>query len=139
MDNCIFCKIVKGEIPSYKIYEDENFLAFLNIYPATEGYTLVIPKQHFRWVWDLNNIGEYFEVCQKVAKHFQKVSGNEGVYSMILGEEVPHAHVHIIPDADNEYIKQIHKFNEDLKEKGVIKKLEGDAAEEVLKKYRLID
>lgn len=137
MDDCIFCKIVKGEIPSYKIYENDNFLAFLNIYPATQGYTLVIPKQHYRWVWDVENIGEYFEVCQKVAKHFQKVSENDGIYSMILGEEVPHAHVHIIPDTDNKFIKEIHKFTESMKENGMVKKLESDEAEEILRRYKI--
>ncbi|MBP6866500.1 MAG: HIT domain-containing protein [Candidatus Pacebacteria bacterium] len=95
-ENCIFCKIVKGDIPSYKVYEDDKFLAFLDIFPATEGYTLVIPKEHFRWVWDVSNIGEYFEVCQKVAKHLSEVAGSP-VYSMTLGEEVPHAHVRLFP------------------------------------------
>ena len=58
--NCIFCKIISGTIPSYKIYEDVNFLAFLDIHPQTPGHAQVIPKNHHRWVWDVPNIGEYF-------------------------------------------------------------------------------
>ena len=68
-DNCIFCKIVEGYIPSYKIYETDNFLAFLDIAQFSEGHTLVIPKTHYRFVWDVPNIGEYFQVVQKVAQH----------------------------------------------------------------------
>ncbi|KKT79078.1 MAG: Histidine triad (HIT) protein, partial [Parcubacteria group bacterium GW2011_GWF2_44_8b] len=59
---CIFCKIVKGEIASCKVYEDENFLAFLDINPQSPGHTQVITKIHYRWVWDVPNAGEYFEV-----------------------------------------------------------------------------
>ncbi len=137
MDDCIFCKIVKGEIPSYKIYEDSEFLAFLDIFPATEGYTLVIPKKHYRWVWDVENIAGYFQVCQKVAKHFQKITKKDGVYSMILGEEVPHSHVRLIPDSDGNYRDRISGFITNLKDEGVITKLESEDAEKVLTKYKL--
>lgn len=137
MDDCIFCKLVAGEIPSYKIYETENFLAFLDIFPTTEGYTLVIPKKHYRWVWDVENIGEYFEVCQKVAKHYQEVTGRDGIYSMILGEEVPHAHVRIIPDKQGVFLGKISEFVDGLKSDGTIQKLEPDKAKTVLEKYKL--
>lgn len=137
MEDCIFCKIVKGEIPSYKIYEDTEFLAFLDIFPATEGYTLVIPKKHYRWVWDVENIAGYFQACQKVAKHFQKVTKNDGVYSMILGEEVPHAHVRLIPDSDGNFRNKISGFITNLKDEGFITKLESEDAKKILKKYKL--
>ena len=65
MLNCIFCKIINKEIPCTKIYEDENFLAFLDINPLSPGHTQIIPKKHYRWVWDIENIGEYFEVVKK--------------------------------------------------------------------------
>ena len=90
---CIFCKIVAGEIPSTKVYEDERFLAFLDIRPQTPGHTLVIPKQHCRWVWDVLPIGHYFEVVQKVALAQKKAFNVEIVRSQIFGEEVPHAHI----------------------------------------------
>ena len=137
MEDCIFCKIAKGEIPAYKIYEDEEFLAFLDIFPATEGYTLVIPKKHYRWVWDVDNIGGYFEVCKKLAKHYQVVINKGGIYSMILGEEVPHAHIRLIPDADGTYISKLGEFMTQLKAEGVIKKLESEEAKTILEKYKL--
>jgi len=101
MTECVFCKIVAGEIPSYKIYEDEKYLAFLDIYPSAEGHTLVIPKKHVEWVWDLpagrqevEELGEYFEVVGKIARHFREVS-RDIVRSNIDGWQVPHAHIHL--------------------------------------------
>ena len=61
MDNCIFCKIINSEIPCTKIYEDENYLAFLDVEPKSEGHTLLIPKKHYRWIYDVENFSEYFE------------------------------------------------------------------------------
>lgn len=100
MTDCIFCKIVAGEIPAYRVYEDDYFLAFLDIRPLSSGHTLVIPKEHHRWVWDVANIGEYFVVVQKVAKAIQKVSGTDEVFMKVIGEEVPHAHVWVFPNPD---------------------------------------
>jgi len=97
MNDCIFCKIAAGELPSFKIYEDENFLAFLDIRPLNPGHTLVIPKEHNRWVWDVPNIGEYMETAQKIANAQKKAFNIEKVESLILGEEVPHAHIWLIP------------------------------------------
>lgn len=94
MTDCIFCKIVSGELPSYKIYEDEKYFAFLDIFPSAEGHTLVIPKQHVEWVWDYENLGEYFEVVAKIARHYREISG-EIVRSNIDGWQVPHAHIHL--------------------------------------------
>ena len=67
MTDCIFCKIVNRELPCYKIYEDESFLVFLDIFPYVEGHVLVIPKKHYRWVWDVENVGEYFEIVERAA------------------------------------------------------------------------
>lgn len=97
MDDCVFCKIVKGEIPCYKIYEDENFLAFLDIAPFAEGHTQVIPKAHYHWVWEVPNIGEYFEVARKIANRCQKVFGDDFVASIVWGQLVAHAHIQILP------------------------------------------
>ncbi len=97
---CVFCKIVKGEIPAHKIYEDKNFLAFLDINPQTPGHTQVIPKKHYRWVWEAPNIGEYFEVVRKIAKAQQKAFNTEMIISRIVGDEVPHAHVWVFPGGD---------------------------------------
>ena len=99
-DNCIFCKIIKGEIPSYKVYEDENFFAFLDINPQSPGQTQVIPKGHHRWVWDVPNVGEYFEVVRKIAKAQQKAFDTEWILSKIVGEEVEHAHIWVFPNSN---------------------------------------
>ncbi len=96
--NCIFCKIVKGEIPSHKVYENENFLAFLSIEPESPGHTLIIPKAHYRWVWDVPNVGEYFEVAKKVALAQQKAFDTDWILSKIVGEEIPHAHIWVFPN-----------------------------------------
>lgn len=97
MENCIFCKIVSGEIPAIKIYEDEHFLAFLDIHPQTAGHTQVIPKKHYRWVWEVPNVGDYFEVVKKVALAQRKAFGTDWILSKIIGDEVPHAHVWVFP------------------------------------------
>ncbi|MFH1332353.1 MAG: HIT domain-containing protein [archaeon] len=97
MNECIFCKIVKGEIPCHKVYEDKDFFAFLDIRPLNPGHTLVIPKQHYRWVWDVPNIGKYYEVVQKIAKGIKEEFKTDYVVSMVFGEEVQHAHVWLVP------------------------------------------
>jgi histidine triad (HIT) family protein len=101
MNDCIFCKIVAGEIPSYKIYEDEKYLVFLDVFPKTTAQMLVIPKDHIEWVWDVPNLGEYYEVAGKVARHIREVS-NIPVRQMVYGFEVPHAHIQIRPGSDDD-------------------------------------
>lgn len=98
--SCIFCKIVKGELPLHKVYEDETFLAFLDIHPQSPGHTLIIPKKHYRFVWDVENIGDYFSVVQKIAKAVQKASGTDEVFMKVIGEEVPHAHVWVFANPE---------------------------------------
>lgn len=97
MDDCIFCKIVKGEIPAYKVYEDDLFFAFLDIRPLTKGNTLVIPKKHYRWVYDVPDFGQYWEVAKKIALATINNLGAERVIFLTLGMEVPHAHIRVIP------------------------------------------
>jgi len=103
-ENCVFCKIIAKQIPANVVYEDEDFLAFLDINPKSPGHTLVIPKEHYRWVWDLptdrsttQNIENYFSVVAKIANAQRKAFNQEMVLSKIVGEEVPHAHVWIYP------------------------------------------
>ncbi|WP_407175035.1 HIT family protein [Bradyrhizobium sp. STM 3562] len=96
MTECVFCKIVRGEVPSTRVYEDEDYLAFLDIRPQSPGHTLVIPKRHVRWVWDVPNAGAYFEVVWKIARAMQKAFCPE-IHASILGEEVPHAHIWLYP------------------------------------------
>lgn len=100
MNDCIFCKIVNGEIPSYKVYEDDNFFAFLDIHPQSPGHVQVIPKKHYRWVWQVPNAGKYFEVVQKIALAQQKAFDTEWILSKIIGDEVPHAHIWVFPNKE---------------------------------------
>ena len=102
MKNCIFCKIVQGEIPCYKVYEDEKFLAFLDIRPLNLGHTLVIPKKHYRWVWEVENIEEYFKVVQKIALAMKQSLETDYIVSLIFGEEVEHAHIWLVPRYEND-------------------------------------
>lgn len=102
MKECVFCKIVKREIPCFKVYENKKFLAFLDIKPRNPGHTLVIPKEHFRWVWDVPYLGEYFEVVGKIARAIKKALKTDWVVALVLGEEVPHAHVWLVPRFPND-------------------------------------
>jgi len=97
MDDCIFCKIVKGEIPCHKVYEDNDFLGFLDIKPIKKGHVLIIPKNHYRWVWDVENIEEYYKACQKVSNSLRKAFNTQQIISLVIGDEVPHAHVWLVP------------------------------------------
>jgi len=101
MTDCVFCKIVKGEIPSYKVYEDEEFLGFLDVFPKTEGHTLVIPKKHVEQVWDYPSLGKYFEVVGKIARSYRDKTGGKMVRLMIFGIDVLHAHIHLLPGKSN--------------------------------------
>ncbi len=101
-EDCIFCKIIAGEIPCNKIYEDNNILAFLDIKPLNPGHTLVIPKEHCRWVWDIKNIGKFYGTVKKIANAIRKAFKTEFLVSLVLGEEVPHAHVWLIPRFKND-------------------------------------
>lgn len=98
----LFSKIAKGEIPSYKIAEDENFFAFLDINPITKGHTLVIPKIEIDYIFDLdddtlaklNIFAKRIAIAQKKALHCKRIG------TMVIGLEVPHAHIHLIPIND---------------------------------------
>lgn len=108
MDDCIFCKIAKGEIPCHKIYEDDNSIAFLDINPVSLGHTLLIPKTHYRWVYDVQDFGQYWQVAQKIALAIKNSSLNpEYVTFLTMGNEVPHAHIHLIPRNSNDKIQPV--------------------------------
>src|SRR5579872_19444 len=100
MKDCIFCKIVNKEIPAHIVYEDDDFLAFLDIHPHTPGHVQVIPKKHYRWVWDIPNVGDYFETAKKIALAQRKVFNTDWILSKIVGDEVPHAHIWVFPNSD---------------------------------------
>jgi len=113
----IFTKIVQGEIPSYKIAEDENYYAFLDINPLVKGHTLVIPKKEVDYLFDLDNetLEGLTAFSKKVAKAIDKTIECKRVGVVVLGLEVPHAHIHLIPlqsEADACFSKPKMKFSE---------------------------
>lgn len=95
----IFTKIVNGEIPSYKIAEDEKYYAFLDINPLAKGHTLVIPKQETDYLFDLDDelLAGLMVFAKKIAKAIDKAVECKRVGVAVLGLEVPHAHIHLIP------------------------------------------
>ena len=95
----IFSKIVSGEIPSYKIHEDDKFLAFLDINPNSIGHTLCIPKEEIDQIFDLDDktLSELIIFSKKVANAIKKAVVCERVGMSVIGLEVPHVHVHLIP------------------------------------------
>ena len=95
----IFSKIIAGEIPSYKIAEEDRFYAFLDIHPMSKGHTLVVPKQETDYLFDLDDalLGDMAVFAKKVAKAIEKAVPCNRVGMMVIGLEVPHAHIHLIP------------------------------------------
>lgn len=95
----IFSRIVEGDIPSFKIFEDEQFYAFLDINPMTKGHTLVIPKIEIDYLFDLEDpiLSEMIVFSKKIAKAIEKAIPCNRVGVMVVGLEVPHAHIHLIP------------------------------------------
>ena len=94
----VFSKIIAGEIPCYKVYEDEKVLAFLDIHPETRGHTLVIPKVEVDKIYDLpeEDYEALFDVVKKIAVHMDEELGRRTLMK-VIGTDVPHAHVHLMP------------------------------------------
>lgn len=95
----IFSKIIAGEIPSYKVAEDDQFYAFLDIRPLAKGHTLVVPKQEVDYIFDLDSelLGEMMKFSQSVGLAIEKVVPCKRMGMAVLGLEVPHAHIHLVP------------------------------------------
>ena len=98
----VFTKIIQGEIPCYKIYEDDKTMAFLDIAPEAEGHTLVVPKLEVDRVYDLpdEDYQAVMATVKKLARHYEDVLG-ERMQIKVVGIDVPHAHVHILPVNEN--------------------------------------
>jgi histidine triad (HIT) family protein len=98
----IFTRIVRGEIPSYKVAEDERFFAFLDINPLTKGHTLVVPKQETDYLFDLDDrtLADMIVFAKRIARKLKEKIECKRVAVVVLGLEVPHAHIHLIPIQD---------------------------------------
>lgn len=116
MENCIFCKITTGEIPHNKVYENANFVGFLDINPINKGHTLLIPKKHLRWIEDADDatISGIFMLSKKIILAMKKGLNCDYVQVMTVGKDVPHFHVHLIPRnlADELPLEQTQKYTE---------------------------
>ena len=99
MAESIFTKIIKGEIPSYKILEDDRFIAFLDVFPIKIGHTLVVPKAQIDYLFDLDDrlLSDFMLFTKKVAQKMKKAISCERIGVAVIGLEVPHAHIHLVP------------------------------------------
>lgn len=132
MENCIFCKIIKGEIPSYKIYEDDKVYAFLDIACDAVGHTLVIPKAHCTNVLDCDKeyLDAVIEAVQKISQHYVNNCGFDGVNVLNASgksaeQSVFHLHFHIVPRKDND---GLHMWPLDGKQELDLQKIAGKLA-----------
>jgi histidine triad (HIT) family protein len=101
MSGCIFCKIVAGKIPSTKVFENERFLAFLTIEPKGPQHTLLIPKEHYRWFYELPEdiYDELFRTAKMLARELKTKTSVDYVKLLLDGKDVPRVHVHLIPSS----------------------------------------
>jgi histidine triad (HIT) family protein len=99
MPNCIFCRIVRGDIPSKNVFEDEKTLAFMDIQPKAPGHTLLIPKAHYQWFEEVpDEISDVlFRNAKQLAKDMKERGDGDYVHVSIVGTDVPHTHLHLIP------------------------------------------
>ena len=109
----VFSKIVRGELPCYKVYEDELTIAFLDIHPVQPGHTLVISKIQIEFVWDLSEVTyqAVMATTRKVAQRLKEVMGTPFIGEEVVGVDVPHAHVHLIPFSTTEEFRRIPDMN----------------------------
>jgi len=129
MENCIFCKIIKGEIPCSKVYEDKAFLAFLDIQPVSDGHILIIPKEHIIWMQEASDetISEIFKLTKKLMLAVKNGIKCDYVQVSIVGKDVPHFHIHLIPRYFGDNLPQfpVKKYKDIESSKKVLNKIIG--------------
>ena len=111
----IFTRIINGEIPCHKVYEDDDFIAFLDIHPLHDGHTLVIPKQQIDHIWDLPDdiYADLWVKSKLIATKLQLAIGTKRVGMVVEGFGVPHAHVHLIPIDSPAELKKVQNMEEE--------------------------
>ena len=109
MEECVFCKIIKGEIPSFKVFENDKVMAFADISPISPGHTLVIPKKHSENIWDISedDLTAVHGAAKIIATALKKTLGVDGVAALQLNgravhQEVMHFHLHLVPRREND-------------------------------------
>ena len=127
MENCIFCKILHGKIPCNKVYEDNDFFAFLDRDPVKPGHTLLIPKKHIIWMQESEDktIEDIFKLTKKMMLVFKKGLGCDYVQIGIYGEEIPHFHIHLIPRMFNDDLPKFTrtKYKDDKQKLEILEKI----------------
>ncbi|MCI1959389.1 MAG: HIT family protein [Clostridia bacterium] len=127
MDDCIFCKIIKGEIPSATVYEDDEFKAILDRFPANQGHVLIMPKKHIQNVFEIDpeTAGRLYTLTTKIAKVMKETIGFENMNIVqnngpVAGQTVQHFHVHLIPRYENDTVsvtwKQLELTDEQIED-----------------------
>ena len=109
-DNCLFCRIVSGELPATIVYEDENSVAFLDHRPLFPGHTLLVPREHVETLGDLpaKIVGPYFEAAQLLSRAVESAMDAEGTFVAMnnrVSQSVPHLHVHVVPRRKKDGLK----------------------------------
>lgn len=109
--SCIFCKILNGDIPSNKVFENDNFIAILDAFPANEGHTLVIPKKHFENIFEIDEetLKEGYAIAKRIASSIKKSLNMENINilqnnGVLAGQTVNHFHIHVIPRLENDTV-----------------------------------
>ncbi|MHA2357699.1 MAG: HIT family protein [Candidatus Heimdallarchaeaceae archaeon] len=132
-EDCLFCKIVKGEIPSYTLYEDEEIKVFLDIYPVSKGHCLLIPKEHFSTIYDIPEAKmNFLAKLPSIARKLKEVTQATGVNILQsnekdAGQEIFHTHFHLIPRYHNDKLMKFPPQSE----------LNKDVAEELVEKFKI--
>src|SRR6185295_126298 len=138
-DNCLFCRIVSGEVPATVVYEDKNSFAFLDHRPLFPGHTLLIPREHVETLGELptKNIGPYFEAEQLLSRAVESAMEAQGTFVAMnnrVSQSVPHLHVHIVPRRKKDGLKGFfwprtkYKSDEEMEE---VKKKIADAVKKI--------
>jgi len=130
--NCVFCDIIRGTNPHHIVYEDAEYLGFLDRYPLNPGHTQLIPKEHYRWVWDMENadVGFLFIKVKRIAKALQKVFDTEWVIADTGGIGVPHAHIHLVPRFEDD-------GHGELPDPKILREIPDNEMEEIARKVKL--
>ena len=115
MEDSIFTKIINGDIPCHKVYEDDKTFAFLDIHPLTEGHVLVIPKKQVEFVWDLNeeDYAALMASVKKIALRLREILPYQYIGERVVGVDVPHAHVHLLPFNDTSELSEPQRFDQE--------------------------
>lgn len=129
MSECIFCKIVKKEIPSDIIYEDNEMISFLDINPVSDGHLLIIPKEHFHWMYDVPDelLASLFVKSKRIMKHLKEKMNVDFIVEAVVGVDVAHFHIHLVP----------RKYGDGLANFWPTKKYKDGESERILSKIKI--